>query len=100
MRSEIKIALMDEIELKKAIQSALSKTIETKENSETEKMQEDNLKFYSIQEACKLLNCCRTTIYNWSRQGLINYKKVGRKVLFTKKDLENCGSSFIREAIS
>lgn len=89
MRSEVKVALMNENELGKAIQSALSKT---------KKMQGENLEYYSIREACKILNCCRTTIYNWCKQGFLNYKKIGRRVLFSRKDLENCGSNVSSES--
>ena len=87
------IAVLTTHELEEVLLNTLnkSKTIESQESAEKEQKQE-NLKFYTIREACKLLNCCRTTIYNWCRQGLISYTKIGRRVLFKKSDLENAGS--------
>lgn len=93
MENEVKIALLNSSELETAIELAISKSLEAQEIVEKVQKQEEHLQFYTIREACKLLSCCRTTIYNWCRQGLISYRKVGRKVLFSKENLENCGSS-------
>ena len=94
MQSEVKIALLNSSELETAIKRALNKSIsqERTENTESFQKQEENIKFFSIKEACKILGCCRTTIFHWCRQGLISYKKIGRRVLFRKSDLENAGS--------
>ncbi len=89
------ISLLSKEELEDAVFAAISKVSmqERLESVNSEPKQEQEIKFFTIKQACKLLNCCRTTIYNWCRQGLISYRKVGRKVLFSKENLENCGSS-------
>lgn len=95
MQSEVKLALLNTSELETAIERALNKSNsqQCQENAESVQKTGENIKFFSIKEACKILGCCRTTIYNWCRQGQLSYKKIGRRVLFRKSDLENCGSS-------
>ncbi len=92
--SEQSISLLTPAQLEEVLLNTLSKSNfhERLEKDDSLQKQED-LQFFTIKQACKLLNCCRTTIYNWCRRGLINYKKVGRKVLFSRENLENCGSS-------
>ena len=94
MQNKQTISLLSKEELEEAVLGAISKVSmqERTENTESFQKQEENIKFFSIKEACKILGCCRTTIFNWCRQGLISYKKIGRRVLFRKSDLENAGS--------
>ncbi|HPI20111.1 MAG TPA: helix-turn-helix domain-containing protein [Candidatus Kapabacteria bacterium] len=100
MQSEVKLALLNSSELETAIERALNKSNsqQRQENAESVHKTEENIKFFSIKEACKILGCCRTTIFNWCRQGLISYKKIGRRILFRKSDLENCGSTVFIES--
>ena len=95
MQNKQTISLLSKEELEDAVLAAISKVSKNEhlENDDSVQKKEENLKFFSIKQACKILGCCRTTIYNWCKRGLISYRKVGRKVLFTQENLENCGSS-------
>lgn len=93
MQNKQTISILSTEELEQAIQSAISKVKIEERKEIAEPKSEENLKFYTIREACKLLNCCRSTIFNYCKRGILGYKKLGRKVLFRKSDLENCGSS-------
>ena len=100
MQNKQSISLLSKEELEEVVLGAISKVSkqEDLENAESVHKTEENIKFFSIKEACKILGCCRTTIFNWCRQGLISYKKIGRRVLFRKSDLENCGSTVFIES--
>lgn len=91
--SEQSISLLTPAQLEEVLLNTLSKSNFHERLEKDDSLQkQENLQFFTIREACKLLNCCRTTIYNWCRQGLISYRKVGRKVLFSRENLENAGS--------
>ncbi len=94
MTNNLKLALLNAGELETAIEHALNKhnSIASPVNAEMTAKQDETIKYFSIKEACKILGCCRASIFNWSRRGLISYKKIGRRVLFKKSDLENAGS--------
>ena len=38
-------------------------------------------------QACKLLGCSLTTLYNYQKDGKIPFHQVGRKILFDKEEL-------------
>ena len=48
-----------------------------------------NLKedLYSNPQAKKILDCCKNTLYNWRRDGLLPYYKVGSKIYYLKADV-------------
>ncbi len=49
----------------------------------------DESKMLNRKEACKLLGCSSTTLWNYQRKGLIPFHKVGKKVLFNRSELLN-----------
>lgn len=40
-------------------------------------------------EIMELFQVCRTTIYNWEKQGKIQPYKVGRKKYYIREDIQN-----------
>ena len=81
MESNVKFALLNAGELETAIERALSKhnLNVSPVNAEMTAKQEETIKYFSIQEVCRILGVCRTSIYNYCKQGILGYKKMGRK---------------------
>lgn len=45
--------------------------------------------FYSTEQAAKILHICPQVLTRKCRNGEINYRKSGRKYLFTEDDIQN-----------
>jgi excisionase family DNA binding protein len=45
--------------------------------------------FYSKLQLGMTLNVCVRTIDNWIAKGLISYSKIGKRVIFSQKDLDD-----------
>jgi excisionase family DNA binding protein len=44
---------------------------------------------YTINEVSKVLSICRTSIYNWTKRGILPKPiKLGTKVLYNKSDID------------
>lgn len=71
--------LMQDFE--KMIQKALEKLNLSKE-SQTEK------EFYTREETAKLLNVSFTTLFHWNNQGILQAKKRGKRVYYSKTDIQ------------
>ena len=49
----------------------------------------DNEQLFTTKEACRFLHISRATIYNLINKQSLSVKKIGRKNLFLKQDLNN-----------
>lgn len=45
-------------------------------------------KYLTINEVAKLLNVSLPTIWAWRKEGKLPFKRIGRRVLFSKTDVE------------
>ena len=45
--------------------------------------------FLGVHEVAKLLNCSPRTIYGWVSQGVIPFRKAGRKLLFDESEVRS-----------
>ncbi|MBI5731047.1 MAG: helix-turn-helix domain-containing protein [Ignavibacteriales bacterium] len=65
-------------------------------NSSSEK--EDEL--ISMNQACLMLNVSKVTLWNYRKKKLIHARKIGRRVLFSKKELrEATEHAYIGQAL-
>ncbi|WP_221406944.1 helix-turn-helix domain-containing protein [Elizabethkingia meningoseptica] len=71
--------LMQDFE--KMIQKALEKLNLSKE-SQTEK------EVYTRDETAKLLDVSLTTLFHWNNQGILKAKKIGKRVYYSKTDVQ------------
>jgi hypothetical protein len=51
-------------------------------------------KLLSIKEAFKFLSISRTTLYNWTKKGLIQNRYIGKKPFYKKTDLLNAAKAY------
>ena len=77
-----------EPELKSLFKTALSELVQEllKENFTQKGIEEDDL--IGQKEACRLLKVSATSLWSWRKEGKINYKKIGRKVYYSKKEIQ------------
>jgi excisionase family DNA binding protein len=54
---------------------------------EKEETTKSELEFITVEEACKLLRISKPTLYNRMRDGSVNYKRLGGRILFDKQNL-------------
>ncbi|MCT3727875.1 helix-turn-helix domain-containing protein [Elizabethkingia anophelis] len=71
-------------ELGKFIEEKVSKAIE---KLGLTKSSEDKL-FYTREETAKLLNVSFTTLFHWNNQGILQAKKRGKRVYYSKTDIQ------------
>ncbi len=69
--------------LKETIKEELSKIIPKSENGKVE------TKLLSRKEAAEFLGCSLTSLYTYMKNGLIPFRRIGRKVLFEQSELVN-----------
>lgn len=50
-------------------------------------------KYYTRQELCEIYHVSLMTIHNWVTSGKLVQKKIGRRVLFSKDDIDNAVST-------
>ncbi len=56
--------------------------------------------YYNTEEVMALLKVSRQTIKNWRDEGILPYRKFGRKVLFKTEDLEKLEHKMIKRGVS
>jgi predicted transcriptional regulator YheO len=66
-----------------------------KENEKPEVKEENtDLLFYTPEEVCKILKISRTSLYTYSHKtGRIKFQRIGRRILYTRKDILNALTS-------
>lgn len=84
----MKLELILPDEFKEELKTALREIIkEELLNIQPQKENQGKEHLLSRKEACEFLHCSLTTLYNHQRKGVIPYYKVGRRILFSKKEL-------------
>ena len=63
------------------IKTAVKKIVEAKENLGIELISDEELR--------RRLNVSRTTLYNWRLNGIIPYKRIGKKLFYPWKEIIN-----------
>jgi hypothetical protein len=81
---------MNEIELEKAIQSAYPKQSKHRKTLKQRKCKKKILNFIQFGRRVKLLNCCRTTIYNWCKARTIRLQKNWQEGNFQQNRFGKC----------
>ncbi len=71
-------------ELERMIQNIVERSIA---KIETEKPKSEK-SLISTKEAMKLFDTDRKTLYNWRRQGLLPYRKMGKKIYMKAIDID------------
>lgn len=84
---------MDE-KLKELIEEAVNKAftifLTKKESCECSKCKKpDNGKLLTVPEACKELQCSRSTLSRWSKNGYLPITKIGGMVRYRESDIIN-----------
>lgn len=67
--------------LMEAINSAVKKINVAKEKNEQELITDDEMQ--------RRLGVCRTTLYNWRKEGTIPYLRIGKKLFYRWKEIIN-----------
>lgn len=49
--------------------------------------------FLSKREVMKLFGVCDTTLWHWQKSGFLIPRKIGRKILYSKPEVEKCLAS-------
>ncbi|WP_454059439.1 helix-turn-helix domain-containing protein [Elizabethkingia ursingii] len=71
-------------ELGKFIEEKMCKAIEN--FALTKKSEEKSV--YTRDETAKLLDVSLTTLFHWNKQGILKAKKIGRRVYYSKTDVQ------------
>ena len=45
--------------------------------------------FVGTAEAARILNVCRGTLFNWEKQGVVNFYRIGRKKLYSLSEIQS-----------
>ena len=77
--------MVSEEQLKKMVTSAI---VEAKEQAEEERKQASEVAAISRNEAAEKLCVSVHTLWRWARDGYLVPKKVGRRVLYLRSDVE------------
>lgn len=75
MNKELETSVM----LMEAINSAVKKINSTKEKNEQELITDDEMQ--------RRLGVCRTTLYNWRKEGTIPYIRIGKKLFYRWQEI-------------
>ena len=75
MNKELESSVM----LMEAINSAVKKINSTKEKNEQELITDDEMQ--------RRLGVCRTTLYNWRKEGTIPYIRIGKKLFYRWQEI-------------
>ena len=77
--------MVSEEQLKQMVTSAI---VEAKEQADEERKQASEVAAISRNEAAEKLCVSVHTLWRWARDGYLKPKKVGRRVLYLKSDVE------------
>lgn len=50
--------------------------------------------YLTVKEAAEKFRIVKGTLYNWVYQKKIPYRKLGKKLLFVERELDECSKSF------
>jgi excisionase family DNA binding protein len=72
----------DELEI--ILESSIQKILD-------KRLPKPDLKYYTVKELEKLLECSRVTIYKLTKEGKLSYRRISttRKIRFTQEDIDS-----------
>ncbi len=77
---------MEQSEMVQLIENTISKEL-SKIKSDSKK-QKDQDQLMTIRDAMEYLSCSAGTIHKYKRDGILKFRRIGRKVYFLKSDLD------------
>lgn len=51
---------------------------------------DEEIDYLKVEEVCQKLSVSRTTLWKWEKLGYLKPKRVGRRVLYSQKELLEC----------
>ena len=71
------------------IKKVLREVLEEKSNDFAKPVKSEDQKYLSRKEVAKLLKISLTTLNDWSKQGIVQAYRIGNRVLYKKKEIED-----------
>lgn len=71
------------------IKKVLREVLDEKSNDFTKPVISEDQKYLSRKEVAKLLKISLTTLNDWSKQGIVQAYRIGNRVLYKKKEIED-----------
>jgi len=71
------------------IKKILGEVLDEKLNDFTKPVNSEDQEYLSRKEVAKLLKISLTTLNDWSKQGIVQSYRIGNRVLYKKKEIEN-----------
>ncbi len=56
-------------------------------------------KYLNVEEAAEKFRIAKGTLYNWVYQKKIPYRKMGKRLIFVERELDECSKSFYTEDV-
>ena len=71
------------------IKKVLREVLEEKSNDFTKPVKSEDQEYLTRKEVAKLLKISLTTLNDWSKQGIVQAYRIGNRVLYKKKEIED-----------
>ncbi len=71
------------------IKKVLREVLEEKSNDFAKPVKSEDQEYLSRKEVAKLLKISLTTLNDWSKQGIVQAYRIGNRVLYKKKEIED-----------
>ncbi len=71
------------------IKKILGEVLDEKLNDFTKPVNSEDQEYLSRKEVAKLLKISLTTLNDWSKQGIVQAYRIGNRVLYKKKEIED-----------
>ncbi len=71
------------------IKKVLREVLEEKSNDFTKPVNSEDQEYLTRKEVAKLLKISLTTLNDWSKQGIVQAYRIGNRVLYKKKEIED-----------
>ncbi len=71
------------------IKKVLREVLEEKSNDFAKPVKSEDQEYLTRKEVAKLLKISLTTLNDWSKQGIIQAYRIGNRVLYKKKEIED-----------
>ena len=71
------------------IKKVLREVLEEKSNDFAKPVKSEDQEYLTRKEVAQLLKISLTTLNDWSKQGIVQSYRIGNRVLYKKKEIEN-----------
>ncbi len=71
------------------IKKVLREVLEEKSNDFAKPVKSEDQEYLTRKEVAKLLKISLTTLNDWSKQGIVQAYRIGNRVLYKRKEIEN-----------